>query len=478
MSFYPRLFRHLIFPALDIPNRTRVAHHLRFLQASQWWDGDRLLELQRHKLGAILDFSRQHATFYRDYWRQAPEDRRAASLHPALDGLPVVTKHDLRGALGHFPVPGWHRGSPLKKRLITVKTSGSTGEPMTFLRSSDQESWFWALRVRMWQWGGYVPGEPYLTLNLNARTKLVKRLQDVIFRCSYHGFNANRGDVDAVLRDLQNKGIRHLVGYATSLYLLAQAMDERGIANPGVQSILSTGDSLLPTYRRRIEEVFGVRVVDYYGAGGEGFHLASQCERGGLYHLHPENAVVELLRDGRPARPGELGEVVVTQLDNRAMPLLRYATQDVAMRAPDGMTCPCGRQMQVIEGIQGRVPDIVMAPDGSALVVHFFTILFEYLSGIEQFQIEQNEVDCIVARIVRRPDYDRSAVEAKVRQDVATATHGSLAVDFEYLEHIPTAASNKRRLVISNLRDTPLSVSAPQDERLIDTPHALAGDGA
>lgn len=474
MSLYPQLFRHLILPTLDLPNRTRVARYHRFLEASQWWDGERMLDFQRRKLEAILDFSRA-STFYQGHWRDAPDDRRAASEHPALDGLPVVTKDDLRRCLEHFPVAGWHRGSPLKKRLVTVKTSGSTGVPMTFLRSGDQESWFWALRLRMWQWGGYVPGEPYLTLNLNARTKWVKRFQDVLFRCSYHGFNANRGDVDAVLRDLESKGVRHLVGYATSLYLLAQAMAERGIANPGVRSILSTGDSLLPTYRRLIEQVFGVRVVDYYGAGGEGFHLASQCEQGGLYHLHPENAVVELLRDGRPARPGELGEIVVTQLDNRAMPLLRYATQDVALAAPAGTTCPCGRHMPVIEGVQGRVPDIVMAPDGSALVVHFFTILFEYLSGIEQFQIEQDVADRITARIVRQADYRQPEVEAKVRHEVGQATDGSLGVDFEYLDHIPTAASNKRRLVISNLRDTPLSVSAPQGERLIETPRALSG---
>ncbi len=190
--------------------------------------------------------------------------------------------------------------------------------------------------------------------------------------------------------------------------------------------------------------------------------------------MHPENAVVELLRDGRPARPGELGEVVVTQLDNRAMPLIRYATQDVAMMAEDAETCPCGRHMPVIRGVQGRVPDIVMAPDGSALVVHFFTILFEYLDGIEQFQIVQDEPDRIVAHIVRKADYDRSSVETKVRGDVAEVTHGTLAVEFEYPDHIPTAASNKRRLVISNLRDAPLSVSAPEDERVIEEPQAVA----
>src|SRR5207249_2460748 len=196
----------------------------------------------------------------------------------------------------------------------------------------------------------------------------------------------------AVLSDMERRKVKHLVGYASSLFLLSQAMRDRAIGNPGVASVLSTGGTLLPAYREAVESVFGLGVVDYYGAGGEGFHLASQCEERGAYHVHIENSVVEILCEGRPAREGETGEVVVTQLDNRAMPLIRYATQDVAVAAPQKM-CACGRGLPLLASIQGRVPDIVFAPDGSALVVHFFTILFEHLSGVKQFQIYQGRAE-------------------------------------------------------------------------------------
>jgi phenylacetate-CoA ligase len=364
-----------------------------------------------------------------------------------------VTKHDLRAALASFPLPGY-RG-----RTFKVHTSGSTGEPMVFFRCSEQESWFWALRLRMWTWGGYRPGEAYLTLNLNPRTAWKKRLQDVLFRCSYHGFNANSHDVDAVLDDLRRRRVKHLIGYASSLYLLARAMRERGIENPGVRSILSTGDTLLPSYRAVVEDVFGVKVCDYYGAGGEGVHLASQCERG-AYHLHLENAVMEVLKDGRPAAAGEMGEIVVTQLDNRAMPLVRYATQDVAVVASE-QECACGRGLPIVGGIQGRVPDIVFAPDGTCLVVHFFTILFEYIREILQFQIVQARPDRITARIVRADGYDAPRVEQRIRDAIAQATHGSLAVDFEYVSEIPLSRSMKRRFVISEIA-APLRTSDPQ----------------
>lgn len=461
-SGYPTLFRRALFPALDALNGTRVSHILRFLEASQWLPAERLRELQEAKLRAMLDWTERHSEFYRRLWRTAGAERRAASAHPALDGLPVVTKEELRAAAAELPLPAY-RG-----RVIRVETSGSTGRPMAFLRSAEQESWFWALRLRMWQWGGYVPGEPYLTLNLNARTAWRKRLQDVLFRCSYHGFNANRHDVDAVLRDLARRRVRCLVGYASSLYLLSEALRRRGESKPDLPrlaGILSTGDTLFPSYRRSIEETFGVGVVDYYGAGGEGLHLASQCEERGLYHLHVEGSVVEVLKDGRPARPGEIGEVVVTQLDNRAMPLVRYATEDAAVPAAAEARCPCGRALPLLAAVEGRVPDIVVAPDGSALVVHFFTILFEHLPGIRQFQIRQRAPERITVRLVTdgAPGTPGTPgiIEPAVRDAVARATAGSLAVDFEYVDDIPLAPSRKRRLVISELCSAPLALGSP-----------------
>ena len=139
---------------------------------------------------------------------------------------------------------GRFRSTAYRGRTVRVHTSGSTGEPMVFFRSVEQESWFWALRLRMWTWAGYRLGEPYVTLNLNSRTMLRKRIQDVLFSCSYHGFNARSNDVAAVLADLRTA--RHLIGYASSLYLLSRAVPEAVTATLRLHSLLSTGDTLLP----------------------------------------------------------------------------------------------------------------------------------------------------------------------------------------------------------------------------------------
>jgi phenylacetate-CoA ligase len=444
---YTRLFKSIVFPVLDRFNGTSVAQLVGSLDETQWWPAERLIELQREKLGRLRAWTAQHSDFYRDQWRRAPDDRRASSNYPELDGLPLVDKEDLRPALKSFPVPAF-RGA-----VRRVQTSGSTGTPMTFFRSMEQESWFWATRIRMWQWAGYEPGSPYLAVNLNTRTAWKKRVQDLAFRCTYLTYNVANQDSERIVKLLRSRRITHINGFSSSVSALARFMFERGMTNPGwVSGISVTGDNLFTSQRQLIERVFGVGARDYYGAGGEGVHLASQCEMGDRYHLHMENAIVEIIVDGRPARPGESGRVVVTQLDNYAMPLIRYDLGDLATAADD-TPCGCGRDLPQLQSVDGRACDVVVAPDGTRLLPQFFFIgAFKMLSHVERYQIVQDRIESITIRLVARPGCDRGSCEDSLRSAIAVATRGLLAVDFDWVDDIPLSGLGKPRPVVSTLQ--------------------------
>lgn len=443
---YEQIFRQLIFPALDRLNGTRIAQVLSHLADSESMSRAQLLELQERKLDRMLEQVRSESTFYRRFWSQADETRRAASHLPALDGVPVVNKEDLRAAIDEFPLPS------TVGRVWRVKTSGSTGQPMTFLRSVDQESWFWALRIRMWTWAGWCLGEPYLAINLNRREAWKKRLQDALFRCTYKTYNRQNIRSQELVEILERRPIVHINAFGSSLLALAQHMARDGIANPGVKALTSTGDNLFPPQRQLIEDVFGVPVTDYYGAGGEGVHLASQCEEHDRYHLHVENAVIEVLKDGRPARPGEVGTIVVTQLDNEAMPLVRYDLGDLATVAEDE-PCACGRaHPATLAAIDGRACDLVRMPNGGVLLPQFFFIgAFKMLEKVDGYQIVQDDIERILVKLVAEPGCDRRRSEASLEDEIARASDGSLQVDFAWVEEIPLAGIGKPRPVISNL---------------------------
>ncbi len=442
-DLYTRMFGRWVFPALDRANGTSIGAKLEHLLASEHDDPAEMRRRQEAAAARVVETTRKRSAFYRRLW-----DRGfgPASDCPPLDGLPVLTKGDLADAGQEFPLADYRR------KVVRCVTSGSTGKPMTFLRSMEQESWFWALRFRIWGWAGYRPGDPYLTVNLNPRTAWKKQLQDVLFRCSYLTFNADNLDAERIAGTLRRRRIPHLNGFSSSLFALAQYMIDHDLRAPSVTGVTATGDTLFAPYREALESAFGVRVLDYYGAGGEGFHVASQCpESGTRYHLHPEDAVFEILGDDGPAAPGEPGRIVLTQLHNEAMPLVRYELGDLAVAAPPGARCTCGRTLPMLERLEGRLPDLISVPDGSYLVPHFFVVLFKGFQSVYRYQVVQRQPGRMVVRLVGREGCNRSEVEEVVRREVAAATREQITPKFEWTGDIPLSGAGKRRLVISEV---------------------------
>ncbi len=457
-DLYTRNFERWVFPLLDRANGTSIGAKLAHLRASEHLEPAVLRRRQEEQAARVVEATRARSRLYRRLWRRGGGP---ASDCPPLDGLPVVTKSDFAAAAsgGEFPLADY-RG-----KVVTCVTSGSTGQPMTFHRSAQQESWFWALRFRIWGWAGYRPGDPYLTVNLNPRLGWKKKLQDVLFRCSYLTFNADNLDARRIADTLERRRIPHLNGFSSSLFVLARYMVDHGIRTPSVTGVTATGDTLFAPYREAIEAAFGVRVLDYYGAGGEGFHVASQCPESGLrYHLHPENAVLEILGDDGPAATGRAGRIVLTQLHNDAMPLVRYDLGDLAVPAPADAACACGRTLPMLERLEGRVPDLITVPGGGFLVPHFFVVLFKGLQSVYRYQIVQRRPGRMRVRLVAREGCRRTEVEDTVRREVAAATGERIAVDFDWLGDIPLSGAGKRRLVISDVtRDALQPPPAPPD---------------
>ena len=470
-DLYSNIFQRTVWPLLDRANGTSIDQKLHWLLEQEHVPRDEIRRRQEAEVERVVAQTRRRSDFYRELWEKKDGPR---SEFAPLDGLPVVTKnhfHEAFEAAKPFPLPA-------PGRLISCVTSGSTGRPMTFHRSIEQESWFWALRFRIWRWAGYEPGDRYLTINLNPRLGWKKKLQDRLFRCSYLTFNADNQDSARIVDHLNRYGIRHINGFSSSLFVLGQFMLQNGLKAPSVCGITSTGDSLFPAYRETVEQAFGVPVLDYYGAGGEGVHLASQTYEsladGGRYLLHPENALVEFLGPEGPVAPGELGRIVVTQFHNDAMPLIRYELGDLAVPADPEARCPSGRTLPMMERVQGRVPDLIVVPDGTYLVPHFFVVLMKNLQSVHRYQVVQKEEGRMTLRLVPHDGCVRSEVEEAIRRQVGEATRDLIEVSFDWTDDIPLTGAGKRRLVVSDLarrlvkkdedKDAYLGHDGPEDD--------------
>jgi phenylacetate-CoA ligase len=245
---------------------------------------------------------------------------------------------------------------------------------------------------------------------------------------------------------IKRSGVKIIRGYASSMYLLAKYMKKFDVKDINIDAVMTTGEILFPHYRKLIESQFGCKVFDGYG--GESIVVAFECEKHNGYHVCDEDVVLEFLRRNENIATEKTGELVLTSLSNYAMPFIRYRISDIGKKSSG--RCGCGRGLSMIDSIQGRDTDIVIAPDGNSLVVHFFTILFEYLDGVDQFQVIQKKIDKLVVKIVKNDKFSKKDSE-HIKNEIKKKMGDSVEIEIEIVDNIPLSKSGKRRFVISNI---------------------------
>jgi phenylacetate-CoA ligase len=237
-----------------------------------------------------------------------------------------------------------------------------------------------------------------------------------------------------------------LFGHSHSLYILSRYLLENEISDLRPRGIVSTSMMLLAHERQAIEQAFTCKVTDRYGSEEVGL-IACECERHAGMHLNIEHLYIEFLRvDGSAAAAGEEGAIVITDLLNRGMPLIRYRIEDVGV--PSARRCPCGRGLPLMERVAGRVADYLKRRDGSLVAgVSLVERTLTAIPGIEQLQIVQPSREEIVLKVVRAGDFTEATEQALVREFRNVFGEG-IVFRPEYVQSIPQESSGKYRFSI------------------------------
>jgi phenylacetate-CoA ligase len=291
-----------------------------------------------------------------------------------LGDLPPLTRAVLRDApeaLRSAVLPPGH------KLGGTATTTGTTGEPVVVVQTAWTQRMFFLIKQREMRWFRFDPMgliawiRPRRDLGVVPGASGVEKGGTVAWRCwpglgrgfetgPFIGFEAGV-EIEGQLAWLEAQRPDYLVTQSANLEHLAFA--RQGIGPfPGLRGALAISQTLTPGMKRRVEETLGIGVHQNYGLNELGI-VASKCVEGDRYHVHSEHAHVELVgADGRPAAPGEFGRILVSTVNNFAMPLLRYDADDFA-RVLDG-PCPCGRTLPSFGEVVGRYRRIAFLPPG------------------------------------------------------------------------------------------------------------------
>jgi phenylacetate-CoA ligase len=161
-----------------------------------------------------------------------------------------------------------------------------------------------------------------------------------------------------------------------------------------------------------------------------------------------DNVVVESIHNGRPARPGEEGEILLTGLSNRAMPLLRYAIGDVGV--PGDEVCPCGRGFPTMKLIHGRVDDFVILPGGRRFSPRMINPVYELLPGVIEHVLVQEATDHIVV-YVNLTEAHRDTTPALIRTALGTLFGEPVRLDVRITTNFTRGRTGKLRTVVSKV---------------------------
>jgi len=237
-----------------------------------------------------------------------------------------------------------------------------------------------------------------------------------------------------------------LSAYGIGLELVAEAVVAAGIRDIRPRVVYTSGTALSRRGRALAEEAFGRRPLDVYAANEVG-PIAWECPtEPGALHLNDDVQILELVDDdGHPVAPGEVGQVVVTQLQCLTQPLIRYRIGDLARLRPE--LCRCRRGLRLMSSVLGRTQHTIRAPDGRILNTVVVSAIMGGIPQVRRYQVQQTGPRDLLLLILPGGDWSPS-VEDAIHRGFRERLGDSFRYDILTVDEIRLAPSGKFQTVV------------------------------
>ena len=452
---YASVIRRVVFPVHERLKGHSTFRMIHEMEKEQWLGAAELQQSQGQRLQQLLAHSFRTVKYYRDLQQELGLKVSHFQNVADLAALPLLDKKIIRSRLDDLK-------SSEAKGIQQFSTGGSTGSPLAFYLGPTRVSSDVAARWRAEGWWGVGIGDRECVvwgspLELTKQDRL-RELRDSVLRTKLmSAFEMSPATMDVYLDQMQRHGCTRVFGYPSSIALLCDHARRQGrdLSKIGVRTVFVTAEYLWDHWRQTIAETFGCPIANGYGGRDSGF-IAHECPAGGM-HITADRLIVEIVDDdGHCVGPGELGEIVVTHLDTPEMPFIRYRTGDTGALSPKA--CACERGLPLLDRIEGRKSDFIVAPDGR--VMHGLSLIYvlRKIDGIEQFRITQKTLDVFDLELVTNADFQREK-ESEIKREFELRLRAPVTVRIRYLPTISAAKSGKFRYVISELGEQNIALA-------------------
>jgi len=448
---YAPVYRNLVFPVYEgVLRRRGIYRYYRSFSESPAIPRGELREMQRRRLNELLVYCNANVPFYRELF--------------ALRGIDPCGVFDIETLRerGLFTSKGIVRsaGESILSRefasgeLHNSATSGSTGTPVLFYMTYDNWCLRMATKYRSEDWIGKPLGTPATivwghkpgqTRSAKIKNSLYWRFQNYQF---ISAFDIGEDRLLDGIAAIKRFGSRFIESYVTVVYLMARLIEKYRVEPPKLDGIIAGAEKLFDFQKEQIERSFRCPVFNRYGST-EFSNVASECEKREGLHINVDNLWVEVVDDDDRPVTGAVGNIVITDLANRAMPLIRYKIGDKGVLTDE--TCSCGRTFPMLKEIVGRVSETLKTEEGHEIHDMYFLWKLSRAPGLVRFRVVQDCLTHIRVEIEHDGSVDREVTSRWIRDALKDLERYRVSNTLEYVDTIPLTGAGKMRFFVSEL---------------------------
>lgn len=429
----------------------KISHQLKYyhqFNKMQWNSLEENITYQRRKLFEIVDFAVKNVPYYRSLGITGFSEE---TIFEDIKKFPVLTKKIIRKE-GDRMLPD----CGVKDWTFWDQSGGTTGEPLKFRHSGAFFDEGQGVSLALDQWAGRKLGDRQVRLWGSERDIISgkKDWMNKIYRWArnerfLNTFMMDDEQMELYLRNIETYKPKMILAYVQSLreITLFAERNNRKLYHP--KGIMTSAGTLTKDMSAYFSQKFRCPVFNKYGSREAGA-IACSCEKNEGLHINMLSNYVEILDDNdRNCGEGEEGRIILTLLNEKAMPLIRYEIGDRGNILQK--KCSCGRGFQLMGGVSGRVVDVFKTADGRKVDGEYFTHLLYTVPQVKQFQIVQDKIDHVLVKLVMTDSVvDKSFVTA-LAENIKKVLGEAVQVDIEEVEEIPVSKSGKRAYTISHV---------------------------
>lgn len=436
------ILEKIILPVGDAITKASYIKQLKNYRREGAKSKTELEELQKTKLLASLKLAHQKVPYY----QKLAIDFSSGNPYEILKQFPVVDKKTIIANLDQF-----HAANTNGLKINTLYSSGSSGVQGKVFLPNEALSKLRAINTFMWEDTGYRIGDATLQLGMTKKRSLLKSIKDLFFRVDYQlAFNLTDEEVLSILKKYNNKNNNvYFVGYASGMYTYARVAKKHNL-NITFKAAISFGDKMFSHYKDLIESQFKCKVCETYGSN-EGLTVGFVAHDDNYYLLTNYVHVEILDDDNNPVPNGEMGHAIITGLENKYMPLVRYKMGDLMELSEQEASDNNALSFPLIKRVIGRDTDIVKTASGKTLIVHFFTAIMGKSDDVAQFRIVQEKHDEIDFEYIPSPSFNNNTLKEIDAQIRAHVSEGELKINYLKKDNIPASPSGKPQIVVSKI---------------------------